>query len=135
MPKYKGNANSSTKKKYRNTIQNTGELHSVGIPWVFRGYSASIPGQKKKNPAGVDAKNEVTTPCACAASIDAQKTRTQLRARRGWVARCITRTGAGGKGEKQTSARQTDGRGNKRGDDDERENRRDVQERANSGRG
>ena len=106
------------------------------IPWVFRGYSVSIsiPGKKKQNPAGVDAKNQVTTSCACAASNDAQKTRTQLRARRGWVARCITRTGAGGQGEKQTSTRQTGGRGNKRDDDDEREHRRDVQERANSGR-
>ena len=73
-----------------------------------------IPGKKETEPSWQKPRNQVTTSCACAASNDAQKTRTQLRARRGWVARCITRTGAGGQGEKQTSTRQTAGRGNKR---------------------
>ena len=84
--------------------------YSSGIPWVFRGYS----WQKETEPSWQKPRNQVTTSCACAASNDAQKTRTQLRARRGWVARCITQTGAGGQGEKQTSTRQTAGRGNKR---------------------
>ena len=88
------------------------------IPWVFRGYSLGIPwvflAKTKTEPNWQKPRNQVTTSCACAASNDAQKTRTQLRARRGWVARCITRTGAGGQGEKQTSTRQTAGRGNKR---------------------
>ena len=114
MPKYKGNSNSITKREYRNTKQNTEEFYPVGIPRVFLGYSVGIPGKKKTEPNWQKPRNQVTTSCACAASNDAQKTRTQLRARRGWVARCITRTGAGGQGEKQTSTRQTAGRGNKR---------------------
>ena len=116
--------------------------YSVCIPRVFRGYFFKEKNKTKPRiffcrfgdfPARRGRARRATS-CACAASNDAQKTRTQLRARRGWVARCITRTGAGGQGEKQTSTRQTGGRGNKRDDDDERDHRRDVQERANSGR-
>jgi hypothetical protein len=56
MAKYERNTNSSTKKEYRNTKQNTGELYSGGIPWVFRGYSVGVSSGEKTEP-GV---------CACA---------------------------------------------------------------------
>ena len=59
MPKYKRNPNSITKREYRNTKKNTEEFYSVGIPWVFLGYSVGIPGKKKQNPAG---KNQETKP-------------------------------------------------------------------------
>ena len=39
--------NSITKREYRNTKKNTEEFYSVGIPWVFLGYSLGIPGKKQ----------------------------------------------------------------------------------------
>ena len=104
------------------------------VPWVFRGYSVgipvSIPGKKKTEPSW-RRRQKPSHHVLCLCCVERRTKDENTAASTTGLASAVHQTNGCGRVGRKTDKHTAD----KRDDDDERENRRDVQERANSGRG